>query len=356
VVIAIIAVLIGLLLPAMQKIREAANRISCANNLKQMGLALHNFHDTNLRFPTGGGDWGDGVTYQASGQPFGSDLQGAGFFYQLLPYLEQENLYHTPDYTLAKVGNDIIILGPNGIPQKDKVYPLGAYEASVQNNPPWQGNPPGGGPLTNTAGIKMYHCPSRRAAQLYGGWRRVKSDYAAVTAPHLPLYTANQTPEDEFWGDRGAWNGVITPGNSGWNDFFRTRYPATTIASISDGTSNTMVIAEKFFPVQLYTTSWTGDDKAALHGYDDNTFRSTINNPNYFPGNPIHDFVTAGADNVNGNQTWHAKFIFGSAHPAGINAVFADGSIHHIKYGVDPGVFNALGHKSDGIAIDLSNF
>jgi prepilin-type processing-associated H-X9-DG protein len=202
--------------------------------------------------------------------------------------------------------------------------------------------------LTKTAGVKVYHCPSRRAAQVYGGWRGVKNDYAAVTAPRLPLSGTNRTAEDEFWGDNGRWHGVIVPGNSGWNDRYRTRYAASTLSSITDGTSNTFVIGEKFFPVQLYTSSWTGDDKAALHGYDDNTFRSTIantnpSNPRHFRGgNPCQDYVTQGADNVNPNETWNAKFVFGSAHPGGTNAVFADGSVHTIRYGVDQTIFNAL--------------
>ena len=81
VVIAIIAILIGLLVPAVQSAREAANRIKCANNLRQLGLAAHRFHDVNQHLPPGIG------YYPPAGGAFGT------YHFHLLPYLEQDNLY-----------------------------------------------------------------------------------------------------------------------------------------------------------------------------------------------------------------------------------------------------------------------
>src|SRR5579884_3266778 len=93
VVIAIIGTLLGLLLPAVQKIREAANRMKCSNNLKQLGLAFHNHHDALGYFPTGGWDWWSTPTYLGT-QPMIGRAQQAGWGFQILPYVEAGNIWH----------------------------------------------------------------------------------------------------------------------------------------------------------------------------------------------------------------------------------------------------------------------
>src|SRR5262245_46936016 len=99
VVIAIIAILIGLLLPAVQKVREAASRMSCTNNLKQVGLALHNYHDVNNGFPPYGFDFATAPP----GNPYGAQTQGHAALGLILPYIEQDNVYR-----IARVDRSII--------------------------------------------------------------------------------------------------------------------------------------------------------------------------------------------------------------------------------------------------------
>jgi prepilin-type N-terminal cleavage/methylation domain-containing protein/prepilin-type processing-associated H-X9-DG protein len=384
VVIAIIGVLIALLLPAVQKVREAANRISCGNNCKQIGLAIHNFHDTWGRFPTSGAEWDHTVSYNADGTPLGAALQTSSWEFQILPFMEQDNLYklqdiQQPQYPATPTAVGVAAKG--NLPLPHPPFPIGSYVGTLDDPDQWAS---GGnlGPLCLTGIPPNYFCPSRRTATQHPGWRAVKNDYAAVVPGRFPLprNTATGlvsiTPEDDFWGDQtNNWQymGVITKGldcanvpggsttSSSWS-----KHGKVTFASVTDGTSNTMAIGEKYMPTWAYDGWWFGDDKGGFHGYDNDSTRSTINNSAYFP-NPARDDNTSqdfggvagkGCDgSTHDSPCWHAGFTFGSAHPAGFNAVFADGSVHNIKYGIDPDVFNALGHRSDGstLASDPDN-
>ena len=130
VVIAIIAVLIGLLLPAVQKVREAASRMQCQNNLKQMGLALHNHHDSYGYLPRGSSDGPSKTCCNAD------DRRGWTWMYSILPFIEQDNLYKNPS-------NSLIYKTP----------------------------------------VKILFCPSRRAPGIYGS--SAKSDYAGNAGRYI---------------------------------------------------------------------------------------------------------------------------------------------------------------------------
>src|SRR5438105_13594300 len=93
VVIAIIAILISLLWPAVEKVREASNVNTCRNQLKQMGLAFHSHHDTFKVFPSGGTRWQDTVRVRVHGVPADYNSQSWGWMYQILPFIEQTNLW-----------------------------------------------------------------------------------------------------------------------------------------------------------------------------------------------------------------------------------------------------------------------
>ena len=145
VVIAIIAILIGLLLPAVQKVREAAARSTCTNNLKQMGLALHNYESTYGKLPTWGYNF---ATNPNPSNPYGSQVQGWTALVQICPYIEQANLFNQIDTKRS-------ILDPFNLPAPA----LGAN------------NPAGATP------IKVFVCPSTPNAMDLANYDAVMTSY-----------------------------------------------------------------------------------------------------------------------------------------------------------------------------------
>jgi prepilin-type N-terminal cleavage/methylation domain-containing protein/prepilin-type processing-associated H-X9-DG protein len=183
VVIAILAVLMGLLLPAVQKAREAANRMSCGNNLKQIGLALHNYHDANSAFPSGyraALPYADGATDTAPGWGWGA---------YLLPYLEQANLYNQLDFS-----------------------------SPVQNSPAIQ------------TILKGYLCPSDITPNTAFAVRDAFGATIALAAPSSYAACVGGDESDTF-------------GPTGLGIFYRNSQ--TKMADVTDGTTNTLLIGER---------------------------------------------------------------------------------------------------------------
>jgi prepilin-type N-terminal cleavage/methylation domain-containing protein/prepilin-type processing-associated H-X9-DG protein len=288
VVIAIIAILIGLLLPAVQKVREAASRVKCTNNLKQMGLAMHNCHDANGYFASGGWGWAwVGIPGRGSGPS-----QPGGWIYSILPYVEQQSLYN-----------------------------LGNTKAELIQR-------------TGTA-LSLFNCPSRRTGGPYtsNGYTYYGGNAGTFVPPLVARtdYAANcgNTSADEVSGGPSSlaqgdnpsfnWNNTQFDGVVFVHSYIR-------FADITRGTSNVYLIGEKYLNPDHYMNGADGGDNENMYvGMDNDINRCSFNLPRQ---------DKRGLTNT---------FIWGSMHPAGVNMVYCDGSVRVVSYSVDINV-----HRSEG--------
>ena len=352
VVIAIIGVLIALLLPAVQSAREAARRAQCTNNMKQIGLALHNYHDVFGAFPVGGL-----MNRSPGGDPWGAQSTHLSWRAMILPMMEQNTLYNAVNYdvsmlsnfgdsiwtawnTIAAVwlcpsdgrnGNGFLPASGNGNPYRgdDAQFPLGATPRNPQT-----------GQRSPVVGVSNY-------AGSYG------DNYSGI-AVALPWETPVNLPNGAplppgqprfgwhgFWGTN-ANNGILR----GYFDYWGISY--ATIASTTDGTSNT-VIAGECLPYQdVSNTFW--HDIGCTAGTT-----IPINWKNNDPTAPSLRICCSrqdpgGSSCANGitcRFNYSAKG-FKSEHPGGANMLFTDGSVHFLKQSISRVVFNSLGSRNGG--------
>jgi prepilin-type N-terminal cleavage/methylation domain-containing protein/prepilin-type processing-associated H-X9-DG protein len=298
VVIAIIGILIGLLVPAVQQVREAAARAQCLNNLKQIGLACHSHHDTYKRLPGGGWGWnwvGDPDRGSGRSQP-------GGWVYHLLPYVEQQALRG---------------LGAGGtLAQKQA--------AALQ--------------LLATP-LALFNCPTRRSG---GPYPSNDTPYFVVDVAHAvfpPLvaradYAANAGSRfsDEFFPGPASLAQGDAP-NYPWPDvssctgliFQRSEIRLTAVLR---GTSNVYLVGERYLNVDNYENGQDRADNESLYvGYDNDLNRMT-----FVP--PLQD-----------QAGYSDPFAFGSAHAAGFNMGYADGSVRFVEYGIDLATHQQAGSR-----------
>ena len=328
VVIAIIAILIGLLLPAVQKVREAASRMQCSNNLKQIGLAFHSYHGTHERLPRG--SWG---TASASTVKYSA-------FAEALPYLEQDNL---------------------------------ARKLNL-NAPLDDTSDPDGDGLTNDMltkmNIKTYLCPSMTIPSYYTLYTVSSGAYTLATSVRsfdLPYSSYQGCAGDEYAYGLTSGRGVIIPESLG----------TVKLTNITDGTSNTMMVGETDYrldvvaptgpttgcaPSSSIWTQWSW----GFGGESYTTTFSKFNQHTYYRNTaPLCTLPTTGdcnliditvAPNLTSsavNKCWNGQFSFRSQHPGGASFVYADGSVRFLADSVSLPIYRALSTRAGGEPISL---
>jgi prepilin-type N-terminal cleavage/methylation domain-containing protein len=322
VVIAIIAILIGLLLPAVQKVREAAARMSCANNLKQIGLALHNYHSATSEFP-----------------PVRVSNNHASWLVLIMPYLEQENISKNWVFTTTYVNQT-----PFYREQQVKTYLCPSRRAPGASNlhRPEQVYPADITPPPEFT-------PTGNANPRFSGTNQppgALGDYAAC----IGEYGFFASPPAEICFGTGA-NGALTVGTI--TNGVITSY--TRISSISDGTSNTLMVGEKHVPAGMLGRLKVGDGSVYCGIWTTYSGRvAGIAHPLAKGPNDITPTVAAprpaGSTGTwrPGNDAAYSK-KFGSWHAGGVvQFALCDGSVRGLRPSIDEVNLGRLAARNDG--------
>jgi prepilin-type N-terminal cleavage/methylation domain-containing protein len=291
VVIAIIAILIGLLLPAVQKVREAAARTQCQNNLKQLGLSIHNFESAYGFLPYGR-----------------NRFTNCGPMVQILPYIEQENLFRLINPIVINIAPTGTTVNPAGGDWVNAFFPT-TFSASRNRVKTFECPADTVTDVSTAAGVGIIWTDVRDAISLGGYFSS-----GLVSAGGLPGLT-NYVP---IGGCTNLWTGTVTPGTT--SAFYAAREGVFAAASgatrietqvrlvaITDGTSNTLAFGE--YLGGFSGPNFQGPRRTALAWMGANAF------PTYFTGRNSTD----------------AHFSMNSRHTGIINYAFADGSIRSLR-------------------------
>jgi prepilin-type N-terminal cleavage/methylation domain-containing protein/prepilin-type processing-associated H-X9-DG protein len=309
VVIAIIAVLIALLVPAVQKVREAASRTQCLNKLRQQALAAHSYHDDHRQFPVGAR-----LPVFVAGRP----TMGTNLWIELLPYIEQGNLYKKWDNNDNSNNNQVGGMNANTAqvipilvcPSDPLPAPVAELTAANSNTPPWSWG--------------FYGISS------YGGNAGMRSVQAGT-----PPYFTGLTRDGIFYIDSGV-----------------------RLADIRDGSSNTLLFGERYHRDPQYDLQhnifWPGSASMAQWGrwaYVANA--GAMGNVTLSTAAPINYQMSPGGDFF---TVENRVCAFGSGHPGGANFAFADGSVRFLSESTPLLTLQALSTRCGGEVVAGGDF
>jgi prepilin-type processing-associated H-X9-DG protein len=324
--------LIALLLPAVQSAREAARRAQCTNNLKQIGIAMHNYHDRNNLFPPGaiGGAWGN---------------TGATWRVFILPDVEQSPVFNSINFnrslgwgTEGGVFDNATVyytvfnsfLCPSDGEHDGGFRPINGPTGNYPANNGWIAPPGGGTPRALITNYNISFGDNYAILPLSGAnpWENQSND---PTVPRRGF--------PGFWGTKNAFNGEAGVMRA-FSDY--TQGGTASMASVRDGTSNTILVGEGLPAEDANNEFWTFTGAAS---------GTTI------PLNWDTSLTTGGF----GDSNWNSRFSyaargFKSRHPGGANFLFGDGSVKFIKESINPLTYNALGSRAGGEVISADQY
>ncbi len=292
----VISILISLLIPAVQSAREAARRNSCRNNLRQLGIAALSFESTYMFLPSNG--WG----YEWIGDPDrgAGKAQPGGWIFQLLPYVERPTVTST-DLTQLNADKAVVLGQMCSVPMQLVKCPTRPGEQIGPRNPM----------LTFKNAIVLNDV--------------AKSSYAINEGDYIT--DTDEGPATLQQGDEPLYHWTDVSRATGIS-FLRSE---VAFSNIIDGSSNTYLIGEKYVSVDSYhDASDDGYDQPLYSGVDLDISRWTISLP---------------LQDRHGSQTRR----FGSAHTAGCQFVFCDGSVRQVGYNIDISIHRSLGNRNDGV-------
>jgi prepilin-type N-terminal cleavage/methylation domain-containing protein len=377
VVIAIIGILIALLLPAVQAAREAARRMKCSNNLKQIGLAIHNFHDSTAGIPplNVGGPSG-----------YSDAAKRSSFFGLLYPYIEQDALYQI----IKSNAKGATAAAPFTDPAIAAATPptSTSFEALLDNDW-WNGTAgAGNGNLTESdrnafGSVSIYRCPTRRSGSsasltfsttnpwFYSGPR---GDYAAVVTPIDTSTTKIGTSTKYEAGDPITWL-ILSNKNDNNTGPFRVSHskpnnwsPVLVFDNISDGLSNQLFIGEKHIPSgKIGLCPATGTNTILFNMAPENvriswdcSYLSLIPAHSYYTyarasEHPLTVSYIAKSPDEGNKLTWNNPSLpsYGGSHVGFANFLVGDGSVHSITATIKNDILKNLSNIQDGTPASL---